>query len=89
MTHEQLRTLKDLFTDRLSSEHLTQLRKRKLGFTFEQAFTQHTQIIQSIVLDALLETNEPLLASDPIRLPIWLSESDFKVFIAKITSVCA
>ena len=85
MNVKELRSIVSKFYDSIACAHIAMLRKRKLGFTFNQVFNKNPQIIQSIVADSLLEANEPLLESDKIRLPEWMSLNTFNSFISKIT----
>lgn len=84
MIVKQLRERISKFYEQVSCAHLAMLRKRKLGFTFKEVYNKKPQIIYSIVADSLLKANEPLLESDCIRLPVWMSQDIFKSFIAKI-----
>lgn len=77
--------IRSQYDDKVGCTVLKKLQKRKLGFTFDETFNEQPQIVQSIVLDALLEANESLLATDTIRIPAWISEEHFKQFISKIS----
>lgn len=84
LTVKQFRRLIAVHNSNMAESHSAALHKRKLGYSFKQAFSQHKHIIENIVAEAILESNEPLSESSRVRIPEWIDENTFNLLIAKM-----
>lgn len=78
-----LRSIVTNFQDKVATAAMKQMRARKAGYKYTGP--NKDMAIISILVDALLEANEPLLESSNVRLPEWMSQNDFNSLITKIT----
>jgi hypothetical protein len=62
---------------------MSQFRARKAGFPVTGP--NKSLVIDTIICDAVLETNEPLQESDTARRPEWMDQDTFNSLITKIT----
>lgn len=85
ITVREFRSLITRHSDRLAIGHMRALKKRTLGFSFRESFTQKPGIIHSIVAEAVLDANEPLLESSMVRSPEWMSSDTLNLLISKMS----
>lgn len=78
-----LRRIVTNFQDKVATAAMKQIRARKAGYPYTGP--NKDLAIISILVDALMEANEPLLESSTVRLPEWMSQNDFNSLITKIT----
>jgi hypothetical protein len=62
----------------------TMLKRQKLGYRIDQ-YCNKTAVIDSILIDAIVEANKPLALTDKARVPAWSTKDQFNKFISKIT----
>lgn len=60
------------------------LKRQKLGYSLLNSFNCPSEIIESILLENVVNANLSLQPSENIRVPFWTTKTDFSKFIFKI-----
>jgi len=86
MRVQELVNIKNAYVSAKADKYLSALKRQSLGYRIDAAYSEKTNIINSIVLEALVEANETLYMSDTVRIPAWTTKQSFDNFISKINN---
>ena len=84
MTVRELRNIIVKYKEDAACDFNRLLHKQRLGYTYKEVFKSLPNVMNTIVANALLKANQPLLETDGIRIPEWIDNSTFLSFIAKL-----
>ena len=79
----ELRKLSNTFISARAVNYEIKLQRQKLGFTISDKKNK-AEIIDTILIKALIASNKSLAHTEEARIPSWITRVSFNKFISKI-----
>jgi len=72
----------------VADKSLMRIKKLKLGYRLNESRPSNSELIDNILMSKIRLANGVLSGGADVRIPAWISKSNFNSFIAKIATVC-